>query len=222
MKKNFTLTTILSVLLFTIVNAQPKVGIRAGVNSATWQGDAIGSLNNLADFTNGYITTEGRTAFHAGAYVNVPLNRIFSVEPGVYYSQKGYTMKGNLEIKALKFLGANATMQVQSHYIDVPVLLKANVIKGLQVYAGPQLSYLAKNNLNVEAGALGFSVINRDMDITDNFQNLDWALVGGIGYQFNNGFSINAGYDHGLSRLDKNSNFKSYNRVIKLGVGFQF
>jgi len=33
---------------------------------------------------------------------------------------------------------------------------------------------------------------------------------------------VNAGYDHGLSRLDKNSNFKSYNRTFKVGVGFRF
>ena len=55
-----------------------------------------------------------------------------------------------------------------------------------------------------------------------DFNKADVALTGGASYTFDNGFSINAGYDHGLSRLDKNSSFKSYNRTFKVGVGFRF
>ena len=52
--------------------------------------------------------------------------------------------------------------------------------------------------------------------------SIDVGLTGGLGYQFNNGFSISASYDHGLSRLDKNENFKAYNQAVKVGVGFTF
>lgn len=222
MNKIFTLFFTACFFFLSTVNAQPSFGIRAGINSATWSGDALQSFNQLADLTNGYVTTKGRTAFHAGAYAQLPLGSRFSIEPGIFYSQKGFTMKGELESKVLDFLGANATMQVQSHYIDVPVLLKANVIEGLHVYAGPQFSYLVENNLHMDAGALGFSLLNKNMNITDQFNPTDWSIVGGVGYTFTNGVTINAAYDHGLSRLDKNGNFKSYNKVFKIGFGFQF
>ena len=84
----------------------------------------------------------------------------------------------------------------------MPVLVKAEVARGLKIYAGPQLSYLVKNNLNLRAGALGFDVLNTNMDVTNQFKTVDVSLVGGVGYKFDNGLSIEAGYDHGLSRID--------------------
>ena len=222
MKKIFTLTILLLSLFTVNAVAQMKVGVRAGLNSASWKGDAMQSLNDLVTITQGYVDTRGRTGFHAGGFVNVPVTQAFSFEPGIYYSQKGYALKGDISIGKLDFLGANASVQVQSHYIDIPLLLKVSPVKGLQLYAGPQISYLVKNNLNVNAGLLGISLVNRNLDITDQFNQFDAAIVGGIGYKLDNGFSVTAGYDHGLSRLDKNENFKSYNRVIKVGIGFEF
>jgi len=222
MKKIFTLSIIALTIFYSNTNAQTRPGIRVGITQSTWHGDAMNSLNDVIGFTNGYVTTKGRTGFYAGGFVNMPLTERISIEPGAYYSQKGYTLKGKLPIDKLEFLGASATAAVQSHYIDIPVLVKMNVAKGFDIYAGPQVSYLVKNNLHMEAGALGFSVLNKNMDITDNFNRVDWGVTAGAGYTFDNGFSINAGYDVGLSRLDKNSNFKSYNRAIKLGVGFRF
>lgn len=221
MKKILLLTGI-SLLTVTIATAQIKYGIRAGVNIASWKGDAVNSLNNIVDVTSGYLDTKGRTGFHAGGYVSIPVGNRFSVEPGLQYSQKGYRLNGNIEVDALSFLGANAGVQVQSHYIDLPVLVRAEVATGFTVYAGPQLSYLVKNNLRVDAGVLGISLLRRDLDITNEFKRLDVGIVAGVGYQFSNGFNINAGYDYGLSRVDDNGNFKSFNRVVKIGVGYTF
>jgi Outer membrane protein beta-barrel domain len=221
MKKFFTLT-VLSAFIITSTKAQISYGVQAGVNIANWQGDAMQSLNDVVDLSNGYITTRSRTGFNVGTYVNIPLTEQISFEPGVMYSQKGYTMQGDLKIDALKFLGVNASAKVESHYIDMPLLLKAEVAKGLSIYAGPQISYLANTNLHVNSSILGISLLNRKLDLTDNFNRVDMGIVGGLGYQFDNGVNIKAGYDYGLSKLDKNENFKAYNRVIKLSVGFSF
>jgi hypothetical protein len=69
---------------------------------------------------------------------------------------------------------------------------------------------------------LGISLLNKKLDLTDNFNRMDVAISGGIGYAFENGFNIKAGYDHGLAKLDKNDNFKAYNRAVKLSLGFSF
>ena len=131
-------------------------------------------------------------------------------------------MQGDLKIDALKFLGVNASANVESHYIDVPLTVKAEVAKGLSIYAGPQVSFLTKTNVHVKTAILGISLYNNKLDITDNFNRVDMAVTGGIGYQFDNGFNVKAAYDHGLSRLDKNNNFNAYNRAVKLTVGFTF
>ena len=202
--------------------AQITYGVQAGATIANWKGDALQSLNNVVDLSNGFITTKSKTGISIGGYLNIPLSDKISFEPGLQYAQKGYTMQGNLKIDALKFLGANASAKVEAHYIDIPLVLKAEVAKGLSIYAGPQLSYLVKNNLHLNAGVLGISLYNNKIDITDNFNRLDMGIAGGIGYKFDNGFNIKAGYDYGLSKLDKNDNFKAYNRVAKITVGFSF
>jgi outer membrane protein with beta-barrel domain len=168
------------------------------------------------------VQTSSRTGFYAGGYLNLSLGDIISIEPGLYYSQKGYTMKGDFNIKAMDFIGANAGAQLQLSYIDAPLVMKANLAKGLQVFAGPQISYLAHSNLQVNAGALGLSLFRKNMDVTDNFNKWDVALTGGLTYQFANGINIQAAYDYGLSKVDANKTFKSYNNVVKVGVGFTF
>lgn len=204
------------------LNAQVTYGVGAGLNHSSWKGDAVGSLENLVDLTKGMVTAQPRNSVYFGGFAEMPLGGNISLQPGIYYSQKGYMLKANLLGDKFNFLGVNARAQLQSHYIDIPLVLKAEVAKGLQIYAGPQLSYLVKNNVKMDAGLLGVSLVNTKMDVTNNFNRADVAITGGAMYTFDNGFFINAGYDHGLSRLDKNSTFKSYNRTVKAGIGFRF
>ena len=220
MKKQFLLFA--SIALSTIAFAQaPSFGIKGGLSSATIKGEAANSLNSLIDYADGAITSNSRTGFFAGANVAIPLSANVSVEPGIYYAQKGYALNGELNMKGMDFIGANAKAQLQSHYIDVPLLVKANM-GGLQLFAGPQVSYLAKADLKTTAGLLGFNVLNRTMDATEQFKRWDAAITGGVGYQFTNGFNISASYDHGLSKVDANDRFEAYNRSFKVGAGFRF
>ena len=215
--------SMMSTLLFAnVINAQISYGIRAGANFSKWQGDDLQIVEGLVEKTDGYLVTKGLTGFHAGGYVNIPISETISFEPGLEYSRKGYSIKGDLKIDALKFLAINAGAQVQQHYIDIPLILKANVVKGLQVYAGPQVSYLVRSTLNAKVGVLGISLFNKGFGITERFNKVDLGLTGGIGYQFGNGINLRAGYDYGLSKLDKNDNYAAYNRVVKVSVGFTF
>lgn len=221
MKKQILLFASFIITGLSFAQSQPSFGIRAGVISSSMKGDAVNSLENLLDFTNGGITTSNHIGFYGGLNASIPVSELVSIEPGLYYSQKGYQMKGELNLKGVEFLGANAQAKLTSHYVDLPVLLKLN-FNGLQVFAGPQISYLAKADLRTTAGALGFNVLDKTMDATDQFSRWDAGITGGIGYQFANGFNISASYDHGLSKVDANQNFDSYNRSFKVGVGFNF
>ena len=221
MKKIFTLLLV-SAFVYTNVDAQTKFNVKAGINRSGWQGDAVNNFNNLLEFADGYINTSTKTGFYAGVSAEIPLSNAFALEGGLGYSLKGYSMKGNIAADKLDFLGAGATANLNSHYIDMPVYLKANITEGLHVFAGPQVSYLVKNDLRVRAGAMGFNLFNQKYDVTDQFNKVDVALSGGLGYTFNNGLTLQAGYDHGLSRIDKNGNMNAYNRNVKVGVGFRF
>lgn len=216
-------TTILSLMLMmNFLHAQVSYGLRSGVNFSKWEGDDLQVIEDLLDKTDGYLVTKGTKGFHVGGYVHIPISEVFSFEPGLQYSKKGYSIKGDFQIPVLKYLGINARAQVQSHYIDIPLVLKANVVKGLQVYAGPQVSYLVRSSLNAKLGILGISIFNKGFGITQRFNKIDIGLTGGVGYEFDNGLNIQAGYDYGLSKLDKNDNYAAYNRVVKISMGFTF
>jgi hypothetical protein len=212
-------STIFSVASFA--QSEPHFGVRAGIVSSGMKGDAINSVQNFIDYTNGAITTSNQLGFFAGVNANIPVSELVSIEPGLFYTQKGYQLKGELGLKGLDFLGVNAQAKLSSHYVDLPVLLKLN-FNGLQIFAGPQISYLAKADLRTTAGALGFNVLDKTMDATGQFNRWDAAITGGVGYQFGNGFTVSGSYDHGLSKLDANKSFDSYNRGFKLGIGYQF
>ena len=202
--------------------AQVSIGIRNGVNFSKWEGEDLQIINDLLDKTDGYAYTKGVTGMHIGGYVSIPISETFAFEPGIEYSKKGYSIKGDFQIPVLKYLGINARAQVQSHYIDIPLVIKAKVYKGFNIYAGPQVSYLARSTLNAKVGVLGITLFNRGFGITNRFNKIDMGLTGGVGYQFEGGFNIQAGYDYGLSKLDKNDNYDAYNRVLKVSVGYTF
>ena len=221
MKRHFLLFSAIFMGLLASAQDGPSIGIKGGLSTAWFKGDAVSSLQNIIDYADGAITTSNRTGFYGGGSVAIPLGSGISVEPGVYYAQKGYTLNGDLNIKGAEFIGANAKAQLTSHYVDLPVLLKANV-GGLEVFAGPQVSYLAQADLKTTAGILGFNVLSRTMDATEQFNRWDAGVTGGVGYQFANGLNISAAYDHGLSKVDANKRFDSYNRSFKVGLGFRF
>jgi hypothetical protein len=221
MKKKILLLAAVFTSAFAMAQNSSTFTVRAGVVSSDMRGDANNSLNDLLEVTNGMVSTSGRTGFFAGGSANIPLTSLFSVEPGMYYTQKGYELKGALDVKAIEFLGINAKAALNSSYIDIPVILKANT-GGLEIFAGPQVSYLTKAELRTTAGALGFNLLDSKIDATDQFNRWDAGFTAGVGYQFGNGFNIRASYDHGLTKADANRDLDTYNRSIKLGLGFRF
>ena len=215
----------LTLLLFTfstLAQAQVRFGIRGGLNVSRWQGDAVNSLHELVQLSNGTAQTKSLRSFHAGGYVALPLTSFLTLEPGLYYSQKGYTLNGTFSSNTLDFINARATATNRSHYLDLPVLAKVYLTEGFHMFAGPQVSYLIHNSVRARASVLGFSLLNQELNATNNLQKWDVGLTGGIGYKFENGFNLQAAYDHGLRRLDTGNNFDTYNRVVKVSLGYEF
>ncbi|MEO5647612.1 MAG: porin family protein [Chitinophagaceae bacterium] len=221
MKKEILLSFFIAVSATSFAQVKPSFGVSAGITYSGMRGDAVNNLNNLLDFSAGMIKTGSSTGFFGGVYASIPMDETIVLEPGLYYSQKGYELIGALNLKGLDFLGVNAKAKLTSTYIDIPILLKAN-LGGFQVFAGPQVSYLSSAKLKMTAGILGINLLNSSRDATAQFNRWDMAVTGGIGYKFNNGMNVKASYDYGLSKVDANQNLKSYNQAFKIGIGMNF
>ena len=200
-----------------------RFGFRGGLNLADVQGDAVQSFTTLAGYApDGAVSRQMRPGFYAGLYATLPIGPSFAIEPGISYSEKGTVLRGTLPFPALDFLNAQVTGTARLAYVDVPVLAKVFVTPGFYLYAGPQASFLVSGKARVEAGALGFTAYKQDFDVSDQLRKVDFAAVAGLGYQFENGLGLSAGYDYGLTSLDPNNRFDAQNRVIKVGLNYSF
>lgn len=210
-------------LILSIASFAQRIqfGIGAGVSSYSIQGAAAGNLNQVLNFSNGIVTTKAVNGFYTGGYANIPLINNISLEPGLYYSTKGYALSGKYTFKDINILSVNANAALKLSYVEIPLLLKAQ-FSGLQVFAGPQIAYLTRANIKTSAGLAGFNLLHSNMDATSQFNRWDVAMEGGIGYQFTNGIRLTAAYERGLTKVDAGQNIKSYNQGFKIGAGISF
>ena len=164
-------------------NAQAQFGIRAGYSSA-----------NFSD-TN----FSPRSGFHGGVYYTTG-SELIKIEPGLQFAQKGYTGKDDMGV----------AIDEQLNYLDLPVLIRLNLLPMFNVFAGPQASFLLSRNYQLGA------VTSNSMEVLAGYD-----LGGVVGAQVNLplGLNLQASYDIGTKSLNYfNTDVK--NRVFKVSLGF--
>lgn len=166
--------------------AQAQFGVRAGFNSA-----------NFSD-TN----FDAKSGFHIGAYYTIGADFI-SIEPGIQFSQKGY--KGTEAV-------SGDPVEEQLGYIDIPVLVRLNLIPAVNIFAGPQASIFASSK---------YQLGDQTYDSSDAIRGYDIGGVVGAQVKLPLGFNAQASYDIGFTSLNYyNTDVK--NQVFKISLGYTF
>lgn len=172
---------ILSIGLIGTAHAQ--FGARTGLNSSNFSD---------TNFSN-------KQGFHLGAYYKIHLG-VIDIEPGLQYSKKGY--EGTEDASGIE-------VNERLNYIDVPVLVRFNVLEVVNIFGGPQASVLASRN---------YELGNITSSSTDVIRGYDIGAVVGVGINLPLGFNVQASYDLGLTNLNYfNTDVK--NRVFKVSIG---
>jgi Outer membrane protein beta-barrel domain len=184
----------------------PKIGVKGGINFTNLYVDDVEDENM-------------KTGFNLGLFAKMPVTRGLSIQPEILYSVKGSKLTYDLGI-----LGSNE-YRFNLNYVEVPILAVINISKNFNLQAGGYTAYLAQANIKkaVEDGANDeIADLNED-----NFNRLDYGLVGGLGIDIQN-FTIGARYNYGLREVGKADNFgsqalkNSKNSAINLYIGFGF
>jgi hypothetical protein len=206
MKKIF----ILAIALFTagVANAQStdkavRFGLKAGVNLS----------NIIKDDGNNDFKTDYLTGFHAGVTVDIKLLENLAFTPELLYSTKGY-----------KLTSSFGEFTQTTNFIDVPILASIRVGGGLNLVAGPQVSFLLSTNNKFENG---FGTAQQQIveDESDRFKK---SLVGGVigfRYDFNNQIGINGRYALDFQKNNENGSSSTpefKNQVFQVGLGVKF
>lgn len=171
----------------------PSFGVKGGVNFSNATGDDIDD-------------PDGRTSFHVGALVEFPMSEMFSIQAEALYSGKGveFPLEGSD--------GDNSELQLD--YIDVPVLAKIYITRGLSIEAGPQFSFLVNEEFDLNPNS-----DDGDFDL-DEAETFDFGLAAGLTFQTDMGLFASGRYTYGLS--DVYSDFDAHNTVFQLGIGYKF
>lgn len=107
-----------------------SLGIKVGSN-----------YSNVFDSRGDQFVAEGKYGLAAGAFLSLPIGKFIGIQPEAIYSEKGFKATGS-------FLGTNYSATRTTTYIDVPILLAVKPTNFLTILAGPQYSFLIKQNNN--------------------------------------------------------------------------
>lgn len=188
-----------------------KLGVKAGLN-----------LSSLS-FDESELNSSNKTGFTAGVMVEIPLTKNFSLQPELLYSQQG---------SKSSFFDSDVTNSqykstITLNYLNIPVMLKYYVLKGLSLQAGPQIGILLKANNKYQDNFLGYDN-HESFDLKDYSTGVDTAVNFGLGYQFKDRFYTDLRYTISYSNVFKEGDANHFinndmkNRVFQITIGYFF
>lgn len=192
---------VLAMMVFTtsIVSAQEMVrfGAKGGVNFTNMTSDGFDDNNS-------------RTGFHLGLLAEVPVSERFSIQPEVLYATQG---------TEATILGETVEREYKLDYIQVPVLAKLYLFRGLSLEVGPSFNFLVEEETEYTSN-VGEATIENDLGSTFEFGG-----AVGLSFNFTNQFFASARYTQGFTDAFDSENWDedaTNNNGFQLGVGFMF
>ncbi|HEY6109542.1 MAG TPA: porin family protein [Gemmatimonadales bacterium] len=185
-----------------------RVGVKGGVNLATWGGSDVSLFETACGCNN---TT--RTGVAVGGFVSFDLSRIVRLQPELYYMGKG---------TKIELAGVAASINVS--YLELPVLLVvAPRVQGTihpSFFGGGALG--VKVGCSISGGGASVSCSNASFPT----KSLDYGLVfgGGLGFALGKGEALIDGrYNLGLAKvLDTNPTLSLSHRGLAILAGYSF
>lgn len=184
--------------------AKLTLGVKVGTN-----------YSNVYDSEGEDFVADGKFGLAAGAFVVVPLGKIFGIQPEVLYSQKGFKSTGT-------FLGTNYEMTRTTDFIDVPILLSIKPVEYVSLLFGPQFSFLMKQTDDFTGGSLSTS--QQDEFDNSNLRKNIFGLTGGADFNIDHlVIGLRGGWDVKNNDGDGNSTTPRYkNMWYQATIGYKF
>jgi hypothetical protein len=211
--------------------SRARLGLIAGLSafeySATTQ-DVIGT-----------VVSGSRTGMVFGALLDIAVSNVFSIEPALVYSMRGGCIGGSFP--DYNYYYGNVTISYKSwlnfNYLAIPVhaRLKYPGIPNMDPYflAGLNLGILVSANSKervtqtVEGYRYPLTDTTMEMDVTENYNAVDFGFDIGVGVEFNLGGAISFVefvYDKGLVNIAKDAGAGNSltNKGIEIKWGIRF
>ncbi|MFS8616599.1 MAG: porin family protein [Solitalea sp.] len=202
----------------TLLAQEAKFGVMGGLNLSNLTKSTGTDLygEEYSEETYGNTVKPGLAL---GVYANIPFagNDVVSLNPELFYSQLGAKYEsdnGDVEIKR------------NLHVIELPVLLKFNIVPAFHLVAGPSFSYLVggKDKFDGEGTVFGIDISSegeQDLDM-DEFNRAAIGGVVGLGFDATENLKVFGKYGLGFTNLLKNDDAEAFHSNFQIGVGYSF
>jgi len=166
---------------------------------------------NLANVSGDLPNTDMKPGIKAGAVVNLPAGGGFYIQPGLFFSQKGYKTS---------ILGIEAKTTI--NYIELPVnvLYRLDLGNAGGIFASAGMYAAFATNGKVKSGDL-----SHDIDFggdAGEMKRFDYGANFGLGYETPWGVYVRGQYGLGLANLSNDDDFKMKNNTIQITLGYLF
>jgi len=210
MKKAIVTALFLGLGIFqTSAQVTVKPGIKAGLN--------------LSSLTNS--NADSRTDFYAGGFVDIKLASFYTLSPELIYSRQGADNVNNF-FDELYFPNPDdpafrsRSFDIELQYISLGVINKFRIVEGFHAMVGPSFDFKVGDNLD-----------------NDDLIGFDLGILGGLGYTFPIGVTVEARFKQGLADIfgdnysynyDYDDNYNDnldhikLNQVLQFGVSYTF
>lgn len=200
---------LLSIIAVLSISAQAQddisFGVKGGVNFASLTGDDADDL-------------DGRTSFHIGVLVEIPISDEFSIQPELLYSQQGSQVTDSFD-------GITIDNRLNLDYINLPIVGKYYVAENFSLEAGTQFGFniSAESVFDVSSDVIGgLADDGESEDVSDQISSFDLGAVVGAGYKLEGGLFFQARYVFGFSSVDDAGDTDITNANIQLSAGYRF
>ncbi|MGN0214698.1 MAG: porin family protein [Muribaculaceae bacterium] len=191
-----------------MAQAQVHIGAKVGLNMSNFVGN-----NSPHDMTVNY---------HVGGFVELGLLGPLSIAPEVIFStQGGNETVGNYQVGDI--VNPKATVKWKTNYVNVPIMLKLNLLGKLSLDFGPQFGFnvTSKRKLDVP------NYEESSYDYGDNTKKFDFALGIGATYNINRFLFVQGRYTMSVTKAYKSNVLgvelpvDARNGVIQLSLGLK-
>ena len=171
---------------------QPRAGFTGAMitNMPSLRLEGIGNIKH--DATGGFLI---------GADAAYQVNNWFEVAAGINWAQAGSGWKNtNFKVEGVSMQIKD--LKIETSYINVPVTANFYVLKGLALKTGVQFGFLTSAKLKGEISASGYTE-KLDESCKDDISKFDLSIPVGISYEFSNHIVLDARYNFGLTKVNK-------------------
>lgn len=149
---------------------------------------------NLTNMTNSNMRI--KPGIVVGAFANMRINDYLGVQPEILFSMQG-TKKNDYTLKM--------------NYLNIPIMAKAYMWKGLNLELGPQFGFRTK--ASSEEGDIS-------VNVKDETKVFDFAI--GVGLAYETEMGLTAGFRYLISATKAIDHEKNKNSVFQLTLGWMF